>query len=93
MAVLISVKFDSGVFDDTITDMSLELTNGTVPYLIPTPNSTNDVGYNRDRFLLNPDLTSSDDLMAFKFIGMFYICMYTFILCPSTCLINIGTGV
>lgn len=58
-----------GVFDDTITEMCIELTNGTLPYLIPTPNSTNDVGFNRDRFLLNPDLTSSEDLLAFKFIG------------------------
>jgi len=58
-----------GVFDDTITELCLELTNGTVPFLIPTPNSTNDVGYNRDRFLLNPDLTGTDDLSAFKFIG------------------------
>jgi E3 ubiquitin-protein ligase HERC1 len=58
-----------GVFDDTITEMCIELTNGTLPYLIPTPNSANDVGFNRDRFLLNPDLTTADDLIAFKFIG------------------------
>jgi E3 ubiquitin-protein ligase HERC1 len=49
--------------------MCIELTNGSLNYLIPTPNSTNDVGFNRDRFLLNPDLTSTEDLLAFKFIG------------------------
>ncbi|CAG7693965.1 unnamed protein product, partial [Allacma fusca] len=61
-----------GVFDDTITEMCIELTKGAVPYLIPTPNSTNDVGYNRDRFLLNPELTSEEDLLAFKFIGILF---------------------
>ncbi|CAL8069477.1 unnamed protein product [Orchesella dallaii] len=61
-----------GVFDDTITEMCVELTDGTVPFLIPTPNSTNNVGYNRDKFLLNPDLTSPEDLQAFKFIGILF---------------------
>ncbi|ODM97024.1 putative E3 ubiquitin-protein ligase HERC1 [Orchesella cincta] len=61
-----------GVFDDTITEMCVELTDGTVSFLIPTPNSTNNVGYNRDKFLLNPDLTSPEDLQSFKFIGILF---------------------
>lgn len=61
-----------GVFDDTITEMCVELTDNSVPYLIPTPNSTNNVGYNRDKFLLNPDLMSEEDLQAFKFIGILF---------------------
>jgi len=56
-----------GVFDDTITDMCLELTNGEVPLLIPTPNSKNEVGYNRDRYLFNPDYKN---LSEFKFLGI-----------------------
>lgn len=43
---------------------------GLVPYLILTPNATNDIGYNRDRFLLNPSLTSEDDLQMFRFLGI-----------------------
>jgi len=54
--------------------MCIELTNGSIPYLIPTPNSVNEVGFNRDRFLLNPELTSTEDLLAYKFIGEFYFC-------------------
>lgn len=38
-----------GVFDDTITEICQELENGTVPILIPTPNSSSEAGYNRDR--------------------------------------------
>mgnify|MGYP001798314059 FL=1 len=38
-----------GVFDDTITEMCQELETGVCQLLIPTPNSLNDIGYNRDR--------------------------------------------
>lgn len=38
-----------GVFDDTITEMCQELQTGVSQLLIPTPNSLNDIGYNRDR--------------------------------------------
>lgn len=55
-----------GVFDDTITDMCLELTSGEVNLLIPTPNAKNDSGSNGDRFLLNPNYKS---LSEFKFLG------------------------
>lgn len=58
-----------GVFDAIITEMCDELLNGNVKLLIPTPNNVNDVGFNRDRFLLNPQLTSEDDLYLFRFIG------------------------
>lgn len=60
-----------GVFDDTITEMCQELTTGAVSLLVPTPNALNDEGFNRDRFLLNPDLNSPQQLGWFKFLGMF----------------------
>lgn len=41
-----------------------------MPLLIPTPNSTNDIGYNRDRFLLNPSLTGEEHLRMFRFLGI-----------------------
>ena len=58
-----------GVFDDTMTEMCHELVTGAVPLLISTPNAVSDVGNNRDRFLLNPDLTQANHLMWFKFLG------------------------
>lgn len=60
-----------GVFDDTITEMCLELTSGVVPLLIPTPNAINDEGFNRDKYLLNPHLNSSQHIMWYKFLGWF----------------------
>ncbi|KAJ8304108.1 hypothetical protein KUTeg_017691 [Tegillarca granosa] len=61
-----------GVFDDTITEMCQELEVGTVPYFIPTPNARNESGNNSDRFILNPSLTSDEDLAMFKFLGILF---------------------
>jgi len=47
-----------------------ELKSGVVPLLIPTPNATNEIGYNRDRFLLNPSLSSEEHLRMFRFLGI-----------------------
>ncbi|KAE8617132.1 hypothetical protein XENTR_v10008991 [Xenopus tropicalis] len=59
-----------GVFDDTITEMCQELETGVVDLLIPSPNATAEVGYNRDRFLLNPSSGLDEHLMQFKFLGI-----------------------
>lgn len=61
-----------GVFDDTMTEMCHELVTGAVPLLISTPNAVSDAGNNRDRFLLNPDLTQPNHLMWFKFLGILF---------------------
>ncbi|XP_038130884.1 probable E3 ubiquitin-protein ligase HERC1 isoform X2 [Cyprinodon tularosa] len=59
-----------GVFDDTITEMCLELQSGAVDLLIHTPNSFADVGCNTDRFLLNPGAHSEDHMVQFRFLGI-----------------------
>ncbi|XP_066503891.1 probable E3 ubiquitin-protein ligase HERC1 isoform X4 [Hoplias malabaricus] len=59
-----------GVFDDTITEMCQELETGVVDLLIPSPNATTEVGYNRDRFLLNPSACLEEHLLQFKFLGI-----------------------
>ncbi|KAJ8965419.1 hypothetical protein NQ314_004172 [Rhamnusium bicolor] len=58
-----------GVFDDTITEMCQEITTGVVPLLVPTPNALNDEGFNRDKYLLNPQLISPQNISWFKFLG------------------------
>ncbi|KAM6980533.1 putative E3 ubiquitin-protein ligase HERC1 [Aplochiton taeniatus] len=59
-----------GVFDDTITEMCQELETRVVDLLIPSPNATAEVGYNRDRFLLNPSACLDEHLLQFKFLGI-----------------------
>ncbi|PVD19395.1 hypothetical protein C0Q70_19883 [Pomacea canaliculata] len=61
-----------GVFDDTITEMCQELESGAVPLLIQTPNSKNESGNNRDRFLLNPGMISEDSVALWKFLGILF---------------------
>ncbi|XP_044756783.1 probable E3 ubiquitin-protein ligase HERC1 [Coccinella septempunctata] len=61
-----------GVFDDTITEMCQEITTGVVPLLIPTPNSVNDDGFQRDKYLLNPQLNSAQHMTWFKFLGILF---------------------
>ncbi|KAK9737174.1 HECT-domain (ubiquitin-transferase) [Popillia japonica] len=55
-----------------ITEMCQEIVTGAVPLLVPTPNALNDEGFNRDRYLLNPQLNSSQHLMWFKFVGILF---------------------
>ncbi|XP_028981614.2 probable E3 ubiquitin-protein ligase HERC1 isoform X4 [Esox lucius] len=59
-----------GVFDDTITEMCQELETGVVDLLIPSPNASAEVGYNRDRFLLSPSACLEEHLLQFKFLGI-----------------------
>ena len=59
-----------GVFDDTITEMCQEITSGAVSLLVPTPNAVNEEGFNRDRYLLNPQLNTPQHISWFKFLGI-----------------------
>ncbi|XP_034385564.1 probable E3 ubiquitin-protein ligase HERC1 isoform X2 [Cyclopterus lumpus] len=59
-----------GVFDDTITEMCQELETGVVDLLIPAPNATAEVGYNRDRFLFNPSSCLDEHMLQFRFLGI-----------------------
>ncbi|XP_060527187.1 probable E3 ubiquitin-protein ligase HERC1 [Cylas formicarius] len=61
-----------GVFDDTITEMCQEITSHAVPLLVPTPNALNEDGFNRDKYLFNPHLTSAQHLSWFKFVGILF---------------------
>jgi len=61
-----------GVFDEIMTEMCQELESGELDLqlLIPTPNSVSDVGFNRDRFILNPNANSKEELEHLRFLGI-----------------------
>ena len=40
--------------------------------LIPTPNGTNKIGYNTDRFVFDPTCTSPKDIRHLKFLGLMF---------------------
>ena len=60
-----------GVFDDTITEMCRELIDPDrgQNLLVPTPNGFSDTGYNRDKYMPNPEKVSPADLKHYWFIG------------------------
>lgn len=59
-----------GVFDDTMSEMCRELSSLKLGLLIPTPNAKDDVGLNRDKFLLNSDDLSPLKAQHFRFLGI-----------------------
>ncbi|EDV21026.1 uncharacterized protein TRIADDRAFT_60369 [Trichoplax adhaerens] len=59
-----------GVFDDTVSEMCKELESNDVSLLIPTPNSVDQLGYNQDRFIINPSASSIEELKKFEFLGV-----------------------
>lgn len=46
-----------------------ELQSPVLPLLIRTPNGRHAVGYNREKWILNPSSTSSVQLEMFAFVG------------------------
>lgn len=40
--------------------------------LIPTPNAVNDQGFNRDRYMFNPQMCSAQHISWFKFLGILF---------------------
>lgn len=46
-----------------------ELQSTVLPLLIPTPNGKHAVGYNREKWVINPSATSSTCMEMYKFLG------------------------
>lgn len=61
-----------GAFDETISEMVSELQSATLPLLVRTPNSVSGVGFNTDRWVLNPACASDEHLEMFTFIGILF---------------------
>jgi len=58
-----------GPYRETFVMYTQELQSGTLPLLVHTPNGRQAVGYNRDKWLLNPGATSATQLQMFAFLG------------------------
>jgi hypothetical protein len=63
-----NVQGDGGPYRQFFTDVSKEL-QGVLPLLIPCPNAQQIEGENRDKFIINPSLQTSNDIALFEFIG------------------------
>ncbi|XP_033111225.1 E3 ubiquitin-protein ligase HERC2-like [Anneissia japonica] len=65
-----SVDDCGGGYSESIAEMCDELQNGSVPLLIITPNGRDELGANRDCFLLNPMCKSAIHQNMFRFFGV-----------------------
>lgn len=65
-----SVDDCGGGYSESIAEMCDELQSGVVPLLIVTPNGRDELGANRDCFILNPTLKSVRHKKMFNFFGV-----------------------
>ena len=63
-----NVQGDGGPYRQFFTDVSKEL-QGVLPLFIPCPNAQQIEGENRDKFIINPSLQTSNDITLFEFVG------------------------
>lgn len=59
-----------GPYRDLLSGVCSELMSDALPLFIPAPNRKNDVGINRDKFLINPSACSSLQLSMYEFVGV-----------------------
>lgn len=45
---------------------------GVIKMLIPTPNGTNKIGFNTDRYVFDPTCTTPKDIRHLKFLGLIF---------------------
>ena len=57
------------IFRESFVMYAKELQSPFLPLLVRTPNGRSAVGYNRDKWLLNPGATSSTHTQMFQFLG------------------------
>ena len=58
-----------GPYRESFAMYAQELQSKSLPLMLPTPNGRHAVGYNRDKWVLNPASTSNTHLEMFAFLG------------------------
>lgn len=64
-----SVDDCGGGFSESIAEICDELQNGSLPLLIPTPNTTGESDSPSDYFIINPDMREKEHKEMFRFLG------------------------
>ena len=58
-----------GLFRDSMTTFCQELQSPAVPLFLPCPNSKSEIGENKEKYIPNPNCTSSLHLSMYAFVG------------------------
>ena len=59
-----------GAYRESISNMCADLQSSAVPLFVRCPNGRNDVGLNREKWVINPSATSSLHLAMYEFVGV-----------------------
>jgi len=59
-----------GPYRECVANMSADLMSKNTPLFIPSPNKRNDVGLNREKWVINPSCTSSLHFAMYEFVGV-----------------------
>eukprot|EP01117_Protostelium_nocturnum_P014791 TRINITY_DN5663_c0_g1_i1.p1 TRINITY_DN5663_c0_g1~~TRINITY_DN5663_c0_g1_i1.p1 ORF type:complete len:1899 (-),score=642.02 TRINITY_DN5663_c0_g1_i1:50-5119(-) len=59
-----------GPFNDAMTTFVSEIQSPSLPLFILCPNGVGEVGFNREKFIPNPQLSSPEDLKMYEFVGV-----------------------
>uniref|UniRef100_A0A6B2L0G6 HECT domain-containing protein n=1 Tax=Arcella intermedia TaxID=1963864 RepID=A0A6B2L0G6_9EUKA len=63
------VQGEGGPYRQFFTDVSRELQQGGLPFIIPCPNAQTKLGKNRDKFIASPNAKSDEELRMYRFLG------------------------
>ena len=61
-----------GLCRETMTSIASELEAGSIPLFIPSPNGRNNLGYNKDVYLPDPNATSQKSIALYEFLGKLF---------------------
>jgi len=59
-----------GPYRECVANMSADLMSTNTPLFIPCPNKRNDVGLNREKWVINPSCSTSLHIAMYEFIGV-----------------------
>jgi len=59
-----------GLFRESLTELCMELHSHVLSLLVPTANQRNNVGDNRDKWVLNPSINTPTGYKMLEFIGV-----------------------
>jgi E3 ubiquitin-protein ligase HERC2 len=61
-----------GPYREAITEMCIELQSKTLSLFIPCPNFRNDIGVNREKWIINPAAVQASHLSMYEFVGKLF---------------------
>jgi hypothetical protein len=62
-----------GPFNDAMTTFASEIQSPSLSLFVLCPNGVGEIGFNREKFVPNPQMTSTDQLLMYRFVGLLMV--------------------